>query len=189
VLAFIRKFIGCFLNWGRPDSRGDVHSAQIILTQAASNLIGGGPSITNYDLGMRAMSLHDETGLPVFPQAEVRLAIIKIDPEASLVGETPLNAETSLSSKEYADSGDIASLQKKYCDERGYTRVIVVTFVPHIWRAVKVYEKLGLKVIVPPYLPKMKFEMALAQSRWRRPITAYLYELLARLVFLFTGRI
>lgn len=188
MLAFLRKLKVCLFEWGQPNSRGDMSKGQIILTQAASDLSDGHSSNTNKDIACEATLIYGQTFLPIFPQQEVRT--ILEDGPCPIVGEaTSKDSNKRVESTEYMGSDGVARLQKKYCDKHKITCVIVVAAYPHAQRAIMIYEKLGLEVIVPPWLPKAQFEKDMAQWRWQRAITAYPYEFFIRLFFLFTGRI
>lgn len=181
----LRRLFECVFVWGEPTPRGNLQDAQLIVTQAMPDCAGGASSDTNVAIADLAQHLHDKLGIPIFPQAEV--GKILETRGVPLVGNTLFYGNVSLLADEYIGSHGIARLQKNLCDEHGWTKVLLVVPFPHAWRALWIYERLGLKVIVPPGLPKIKFQRNLTQRRWRRAITAYPYELLARLISLYMG--
>ncbi len=179
------RFFECLFRWGCPEARGNPRDAEIILTQAASNLLGNRPSITNQELAIFAARYVTQLEIPVFPQAEVGqlLAQTGIVP----VGTMGFDTNASLFSSNYMGSGGVAMLQKAYCDEHALTKILVVAPYPHFWRVLWTYERLGLTVIIPPNTPRMHFEREYVHARWSRSVTAYSYEFLARMYFFYKG--
>lgn len=187
MFGFLRKLVKCLFVWGQPTPKGDPKDAQLIVVQSMSDCEGDVSSQTNLIVADYVCKYHERFGTPIFPQAEV--GRILEEQHIPTVGETAFYSKVDLGSDEYIGSDGIARLQKRLCDEKGWTRVLVVASYPHAHRACWIYERLGLEVIVPPALPKMWFEKQFSQGRWRRPISAYPYELLARLFFLYKGLI
>ena len=181
------RLFQCFFVWGRPAPRGNPKEAQLIVVQAMSDCEGDVSSQTNLCVAGYVKGYYERFGTPIFPQAEVGRILERQG--IPTVGRTAFYSTVDLRSHDYVGSDGIARLQKRLCDERGWTRVLVVASYPHAHRACWIYERLGLEVIVPPALPKMRFEREFSQRRWRRPISAYSYELLARLFFLYKGLI
>jgi hypothetical protein len=181
-------FFECIFCWWNPRGQGDLKDAQIILTQAASDMRDSSSSTTNKLLAQAADMYGKKLNIPIFPQGEVAKVLDRMN--VFIVGRTPCEAiPDNFGSKEYQGTSGVAMIQKKYCDEHRYSTVIVLAATPHTWRAKWTYEKLGLKVIIPPDSPPMVFEKNMNQRRWRRAITAYPYELKARLEYLFNGEI
>jgi hypothetical protein len=181
------RLLQVFSCWGTPQPEGDLSSAQIILTQAAPNLVGNREySLTNVALALMAERLQRELDIPIFAQEEV--AVILRERGADLVGSTPVFSNVPITSKQYGTGSEgVARLQLDFCQAHGYRSVIIIAFVPHAWRAIWTYQKLGFDVIVPPNLPQVEFQKEFEQWRWRSPITAYPYELLARLAYFKSG--
>ncbi len=183
----LKRLFQCFTVWGQPAPSGNSEDAQLIVTQAMPDCEGSVSSDTKLELANLAQRHHQELGIPIFPQAEVGRVLENRG--VRVIGSAPNQSTISLLSDEYIGSHGIAQLQKDFCDSRGWTRVLVVVPYPHAWRAIWIYERLGFEVIIPPDLPKMKFQSSMTQGRWRRAITAYPYELLARLWSLCKGLI
>jgi hypothetical protein len=181
------RFLQCFFVWGVPKPRGNPTHAQIILTQAMPNLEPGIPSRANVLMADFVERCQLKLKLPIFAQGE--LAEVLKHRGVVLAGETPVQSTANVLGAHYLGTFEVAGLQKEYCTQMCYSRIIPVSAAPHIWRAVWVYERLGFKVIVPTDMPAMVFEKGLTQRRWRRAITAYPYELLARLLYLYKGYI
>jgi hypothetical protein len=182
----IALFFKCLFFWWNPEGEDDLKEAQIILTQAASDMADGSPSMTNKLLAEAARSYSEELHIPVFAQGEVARVLDGMD--VSVIGRTPREAiPDNFGSTEYHGTSGVALVQKRYCDEHGVTKALILAGSPHIWRAKWTYEKLGIKVILPPKSPPMVFEKGMSQRRWSAAWRAYPYELKARLGYLFEG--
>ncbi len=181
-------FLKCFFVWWNPRGHDDLKNAQIILTQAESDMKDGSSSKGNKLLAETVRTYYEKLNIPIFAQGEVAKVLDTMN--IPVVERTPCEAvPDNLGSKEYQGTSGVALKQKKYCDEHGFTKVLIVAGSPHTWRAKWTYEKLGLKVILPPKSPPMIFEKGVSQDRWSRTITAYPYELSARLKYFFMGLI
>jgi hypothetical protein len=181
-------FFKCLFVWWKPQGDKNPSEAQVIVTQAGSDLVDGSTAQTNVDLANIAREYHEKLGIPIFAQGEVARALDNMN--VPVAGRTPREAiPDNFGSREYQGTSGVAALQKKYCDEHGFTKVLVVAFVPHIWRAKWTYEKQGFQVLVPPDLPWYVFETDANQRRWRRAVVAYPYELKARFEYLFKSLI
>ncbi len=181
----LRRIFECVFVWGEPTPKGNLQDAQLIVTQAMPDCEDGAFSDSNIATADMAERLQKELGIPIFPQAEV--GRILSSRGVKLAGTTKFFGTVALTNKEYPGSHGIARLQKKLCDERGWTKVLLVVPYPHAWRALWIYERLGLEVIIPPRLPKIVFQKGLTQKRWDSPFTAYPYELVVRLMSLLIG--
>ena len=178
----------CFFVWWKPKGNRNLSEAQIIVTQAGSDLLDGSTAQTNKDLAAVAKKYHKALGIPIFAQGEVARVLDQMN--VPVAGSTPREAiPDNFGSKEYQGTSGVAALQKKYCDEHGYTKVLVVALVPHIWRAKWTYEKQGFETFSPSDLPWYVLETNANQRRWRRAVVAYPYEFKARLEYLFKGMI
>lgn len=183
----LQRLFQCFFVWGQPAPRGAAGDAQLIVTQAMSDCVDGGSSETNFVVAELARKYHAELGIPIFSQKEVGRILEAMG--VQVVSNAPTQSTTPILSKKYIGTEGVARLQKVFCDSRAWARALIVVPYPHFWRALWIYERLGLQVIVPEGLPKMKFQSNLSQWRWRRAITAYPYELAARLRSLCRGLI
>lgn len=185
--ALLQRLFQCLFVWGQPAPRGALDDAQLIVTQAMSDCEGGASSDTNLVVAELARKYHEQLGIPIFPQKEVGTILEAMG--VQVVSCAPAQSAIPLLSKQYIGTEGVAWLQKVFCDSHAWTRMLIIVPYPHFWRALWIYERLGLQVIVPSGLPKMKFQSNLSQWRWRRTITAYPYELLARLRSLYKGLI
>lgn len=185
-MHFLKRLLQCLFVWGTPKPRGDLHEAQVILTQSMSDCTNGSVSKVHSSLAEYVQKLYDELGLPICAQGELAPAL-----EARrlpLVGKTMAQIAYDVADPEYFGTYEVALEQVRFCAGR-YRQIIPVQVTPAIWRAIWVYEKLGFGVIIPPGIPAMAFQENLKEWRWRRAITAYPYELAARLVYLSKGYI
>lgn len=184
----ISLFIQSLVCWWNPGARGNLSDAQIILTQAASDMADGTSSKTNKLLAEAAQRYAEQLKIPIFAQGEVARVLDLLNVE--VVGRTPCEAiPDNFGSGEYQGTDGVAKVQKKYCDQHGFTRILMLAASPHTWRAKWTYEKLGFEVILPPKSPPMISQKGMNQKRWSRYSTAYPYELGARLKYLFIGLI
>ncbi|MFZ2887135.1 MAG: hypothetical protein WA021_04930 [Minisyncoccia bacterium] len=172
-----------FGNWNAPDASGSVMNAQAIITQACSDLPGGMTSKTNRVLAETAIALHKRLGLPIYAQGEVACHLLELG--------IPVAGKTlrQIDSPEYLDTGAIARQQFVQCAEYQRKRVVVIAFVPHVWRAARAYKKAGFEVIIPEHLPACCWEPDAAQRQWRRPFYGIPYEFAARHRDLLLGNI
>lgn len=183
----LHRFIQILFLWGKPEDKGLLSSAELIVVQAMSDCIGGHSSRTNYKLAALAKWYQKRLNIPIFPQGEVGNILLKQG--VVLIANSPVQSTDDMSSSLYITTESLAQLQKKLCDTYEWTTVLVIAPYPHAWRAIWTYEKLGLRVIIPENLPKMEFQKELISPRWRHRVTAYPYELLARLLYLYKGYI
>ncbi len=177
----------CLFVWGKPSPRGSVEDAQIILTQANSDLVDGSSSRTNKKLAAFASCLRKKLSLPIHAQGEVGRVLLADG--VRVEGKTFRQEETQEKGLKYLDTFSVAVAQKRFCDERKFKRVIPVAPVPHIWRVIWVYEKLGFEVIVPPDMPTMVWKEEMKQGQWRAPGSGYVYEFCSRLMYWYKGQI
>ena len=142
----------------------------------------GSTSKTNRELAEFAASYQRGVGLPILAQGEVARALDNLAKPARVHSRTALQTETGLFKKGYLDTYGVAHAHLEYCIARGWKRVLVVGYVPHIWRARWTYEGLGLTVIVPKDLPRISFER-FSQVRLSSALRLYAFELCARVYY------
>lgn len=185
-MHFLRRLLQCLFAWGTPRPRGDLQKAQAILTQAWSDCLDGSMSETHKRLTRYVVHLYQELDVPVYAQGELAPHLAKWG--IPLAGATRKQDSYTVLDREYFGTYEVACDQKALCGE-SCLRIIVVQAVPATWRTIWVYERLGFQVIVPSDMPHTVFQKELLEPRWRRAITAYPYELAARLVYLLKGYI
>jgi len=151
------------------------------------DLDDGRTSEINKKMARLVGRLSRELKVPVVAQGDLVPALKKAG--VPIFGQTRALPTQRIADAEYFGSEEVVTEQKEICDKMGWGKVIVVSLVPHIQRAIWIYKKEGFEVIIPAEMPRMIFQKDLIQPRWRKAITAYPYELLARLYFLWKGYI
>lgn len=179
-----KRFLECLFVWGAPQAKGDPAKACLIVTQANANLTSGATSDINKMIARVAAVYARRYGAPIFPQAEVG-EYLEGQGIQTVGGRTPFQADRPQGSESY----EVARWQKSYYDKnRLEGPILLATTRPHCFRAVRIYEKMGFKVVVmPDAFPPMIFQKGLRQWFWRTPWIGYPYELLARLYYLYMG--
>lgn len=186
-MKFLQRFLQCLFRWGQPAEYGDVHKAQAILTQSMCDLTDGRVSEINKKMAELVKRLNDKLKIPVVAQGDLVPALKEVG--VPIFSQTRALPKQSIVAAEYFGSEIVVVDQKKICDKMGWSKVIIIATIPHVWRARWIYEKQGFEVIIPAEIPKMIFQKNLVQPRWRKAVTAYPYEFLARLYFLCKGYI
>ena len=158
----------CLTVWSVPPT--SLRGAQAILSHAAGENGPTDPGLVNEFLGEQIRKLYHQLGIPVIVQAEV----------APCLRDIPLTAVSQSQASvapRHLTTWDIAIWQKAECEKRGINKVILISYYPHYWRAVKATEKVGLSVLVPPGLKEV-FDPNNIQMWARYKWTNRLYELL-----------
>lgn len=176
-MRFLKLLWECFTVWSV--SPTSLKGAEAILVHAAGENSPTDPGKVNKYLGQLADKLSRAYDLPVFAQGEVAPCLI----DGFVAAISPRQAEMA---PNYLNTWDIALWHKSECDMRGITKVILVSYYPHYWRALKATEKAELTVLVPPDLREM-YDARNSQVWARYKIINRPYELLARLSFLKAG--
>ena len=146
----------------------------------------GTSSTTNQLLAEAAKKYSEELGIPIFAQGEVARILDAM--QVPVVGRTPCESiPDNFGSKDYHGTFGVALIQKRYCDEHGLTKALVLAAWPHTWRAKWTYQRLGMEAIIPPDSPPMIFQKGMNQKRWDAAYKAYPYEFSARLAYLLQG--
>lgn len=187
VLMFFKSFV----LWGKPSSKhGDVEDSatiRLVVTQAMSDLVDGRSSKTNMRLALTARVWAGTLSVRIFAQGEVGRLLEELGP--LLIARTRTQDEARKDKLPYLDTYDVAKLQEKFCTLHGYGTVLVVASCPHAWRAIWTYQRLGLRVYVPDGLPEVVWGEDFEQSHWQSKVRAHIYELAARLLYLYKGYI
>jgi uncharacterized SAM-binding protein YcdF (DUF218 family) len=79
-------------------------------------------------------------------------------------------------------------IQKRLCDENGWKHPILISFHPHLWRAMMVSKRVGLDVLIPN-VPNLPFDRRVIHPWLRYRWTNALREIPCRLLWLFQGKI
>ena len=161
----------CLTVWYIPATSLD--GAQAILAHAADENSPTDPGDVNRYNAEIIKNLYRRLHIPVIIQGELKPCLTDIP----LTAVSPRQAETA---PNYLSSYDIALWQKAECDKLGAKKVVLISYYPHYWRAVKTTEKVGLTVLVPPGLEEIYDQN---NSQWwaKYKWVNRLYELLARL--------
>ena len=173
----LKRLWECLTVWSVPPT--SLRGAQAILVHAAGENSPNDPGIVNKYNAELIRKLYQELKIPVIAQGELKLYLNDI-PGAVF---SPRQAETA---PNYMNTYDIALWQKAECEKLGVQRVVLVSYYPHYWRAVKATQKVGLVVLVPSGLREIydpNNSQKWARYKWiNRP-----YELLARMESLRQG--
>lgn len=174
----LKRLWDCLTVWSVPPT--SLKGAQAILAHASGENSPSDPGLVNEFLAARIRELYRELNVPVIVQGELKLCLSDIP----LAAVSKRQAETA---PNYMNTYDIALWQKAVCDELGVQRVVLVSYYPHYWRAVKATEKVGLTVLVPPGLREI-YDPSNSQKWARYKWVNRLYEVfLARPYSLWRG--
>ncbi len=181
MASFLRKLWECFTVWYVPPSR-DLYKGDVIISHAGGVALDGSPGKINEHLEAVIRGLHhNNPALKVIAQGELVPCLGGLP----VVGNIPTQQEALPA---YIDTVDVTEIFKKLCDKNGWKHPILVSYQPHMWRGLKVCEKLGMKnVLVAPtagiYDPN-------CSQRWMiSPRLNTPRELACRLVWLLQGKI
>lgn len=164
--------------WSVPPT--SLQGAQAILAHASGENSPSDPGLVNEFLAGKIGDLYRQLRVPVIIQGELKPCLSGIP----LTAVSPRQAETA---PNYMNTYDIALWQKAECDKLGVQRVVLVSYYPHYWRAVKATEKVGLTVLVPQGLREI-YDPNNSQKWARYKWVNRLYELfLARPYSLLKG--
>ena len=139
--------VQCFTAWSAPPSPS-LEGAQAILVHVAGENSATDPGRVNEALSLMVRDLHRQLDVPVIAQDEIKPCLIGIPVFATSSRQTDVYPR-------YLDTRDIAIWQKSQCERLGARTVVLVSYLPHYWRAAKSLEKLGLTVLVPPGITEL----------------------------------
>lgn len=137
----------CFTVWHvEPTS---LKNAQVICAHAAGDTPDG-PSITTHHLADIIRVVHREYALGIIAQGETAQCLNGLP----VLTATPRQAEAD----HYIDTREVVLFHKRACEQLNFSRIVLVAFGHHLWRAKKTAERLGLVVYIPegiesPYDP------------------------------------
>ena len=164
----LKRLWECVIVWSVPPT--SLQGAQAILSHAAGENSSSDPGLVNEFLAGLIRQLYQELKVPVIIQGELKSCLSDVP----LTAVSPRQEETT---PNYINTFDIALWQKAECDKLGAKHVVLVSFYPHYWRAMKATEKVGLTVLVPPGLKEM-YDPNNSQKWARHKWVNRLYELL-----------
>lgn len=146
-----------------------LQGAQAILSHSAGENSPSDPGLVNEFLAGTIRELYRQLGVPVIIQGELKPCLSDIP----LAAVSPRQAEIA---PNYMNTYDIAVWQKAECDKLGAKKVVLISYYPHYWRAVKATEKVGLTVLVPSGLREI-YDPNNSQKWARHKWVNRLYEL------------
>lgn len=135
--------------------------AQAILVHAAGENSPNDPGLVNEFLSDIVRRLHRQLKIPVIIQGEIKPCLSDVP----LFAVSPRQGESG----KYLTSWDIALWQMRECEKIGAKTVVVVSYYPHYWRAVKTSEKVGFTVLTPVGLREIydpNNSQKWARSKW-----------------------
>lgn len=177
-MRFLKTLFGCCFVW---HIRGaNLHGADVIIAHAGGDAMDGSPGKINEYLASIIRDIYKESPLPIVAQGELAEYLRDLP----LVGNIPRQRDAP----KYIDTVDVARIHLEECRKSGFKLPILVSYQPHLWRAKKVSEKLGLKVVVAD-VPRTVYDKDCSQWQMRSPLFNYPRELLCRLVWLIQGKI
>lgn len=184
-MRFVKMLFWCFYTWNiAPASPENLGNADAIVTQAFSRSKKGGIGKGNHTLACVAHLLHICYQLPILAQEEIALA------NPSLSYMIVIRRENNQGSSAISwNTHTVAKKQFEICKTNGWHSVIVVSAPDHMGRALKVYEKLGLKAVPAPMPTEEYFEPNLTHWSHRRKWRFRMREFTARICFLFAGKL
>ncbi len=136
----LKLFWECLTVWSVPPT--SLQGAQAIIVHAAGENSPTDPGDVNRYNAEIVRNLYQRFKIPVIVQGEI----------APCLKDIPLFAVSHLQAEvtpNYLESEDIVLWHKEECDRIGATKVILVSYGNHYWRAMKATEKVGLIVLVP----------------------------------------
>ena len=139
----LKRLWECLTVWSVPSTT--LEGAQAILAHAAGENSPTDPGLVNEFLAQKIRELYHQLKVPVIVEGELKLCLSDVP----LTAVSLRHAEMDEMGIDYMTTIDIARWQKTECDKLDAKRVVLVSYYPHYWRAVKATEKVGLTVLVP----------------------------------------
>jgi hypothetical protein len=135
----------CVTMWRVPAT--SLEGAQAILCHAAGENSPDDPGSVNRYLASLVTDLYKNLQVPVFVQGEVAPCLSEIPVYAS--------ARQAEVAPHYINTYDLTRWFRGECEKIRATRVVVVSYYPHYWRAVRAAQSLGFTVLVPEGIEEM----------------------------------
>lgn len=200
--SFFGKLFQSFYKWSvESSSSSELKEADVIIVLS----FGGrpaGPGKINVSLAKIAGDLSKRYNLPMIAQWEVADSSLELQDRLLHVvreakGPKPgvfiklieklTTKKTNNKASRYLDSYEVLTQAAEASRMRGLKKAIIVAHSDHAWRAGKVAEKLGFQVLFP-YSKVTDFDKKSIQKYTRKRRLWRTRELLARLYYLFTGK-
>lgn len=139
----MKMLLECLWRWRvQPSSTVNLRTADAVLGQAFGLRGILDPGESNRALAAVALELHRSHGLPLILQWEIADAM----PMNTLV---VAKVEGHRVSGQYLDTREVLLQAHSACRRNGWNRVVIVAHPHHMWRVVRMVEKLGLTPIIP----------------------------------------
>lgn len=184
MLSFFKLMWDCVFYFEASVSLS-LEGADAIIAHAGGENSQGEPGEINYFLAHQIRDICKSLGdLPIVAQGELAPCI----PDLNLVATTIRQAESVVSGKGYIDTYQVARFHLEKCREMGFQKPILVSYHPHLWRAKKVSEKIGLPVLIPKIKAGV-YDRSCSQIWMRSPWLNTPREILCRVFWALQGKI
>lgn len=179
-MGFIIKFFQCLFSWKvEMNNEEEIRNADVVLGQAFG-LRKFSPGKSNEALAKIARKLHQRFNLPLVLQWEIAECLPDL-PIAEVVREHRLKGK-------YLDTFEMLFQIRVMSGKHGWERAVVLAHPHHHWRCMMVAKRLGFDVLVVD-VSSVPYDK-LSTQWWTRDALRFIpREIVARLIFLFTGKI
>lgn len=122
----------------------ELSNIDVILTHAAALREDGSPGPINEHLVDVIELILKQKCVPVFAQGELALALehrgIKV------TGCTLTQQEIRQNGGQYLDTWGVSQWHKEMCNEHHLSKAVLISYAPHLWRALMTSRRIGLDV-------------------------------------------
>jgi hypothetical protein len=160
LLRKIKTFFGCFIiRRLKPQDPGQAD----VVGAFSFAFLKDGFGRSNKEMARVVEDIHKGWDLPIMSQWEIAYAVQ--DQESKKALETII--EKHREEGKYLDTLEVAEQMAEQMKKRGRKKILVVAHPLHVWRAVKILQKLGVKALVAPLLWSVPFEPK-SEQWWTR---------------------
>ncbi len=158
---------------------GEIKDAQVISAQSFG-FRNSDPGLSNKAIAEIVWNIAQKRGLPMILQWEVAYALPDEPDNLTVIRSHRIKGE-------YLDTMEVLSQTKEIMGKQRWEKAIVVAHPSHIWRVKKMFEKMGVKIIIPSGLRDIPFDPQ-SEQWWTRNIFFWiLREIPVRLICLAKG--
>jgi len=169
-----KKLIECFFCWKvRP--RGDLRKAQVIVAQSFG-CRENEPGISNETMARLAWKIRQKLHLSMILQWEIAEALPEKSRDLWII-------ERHREEGKYLDTYEVLDQAKEIIKEQGWRTAVLIAHPWQIWRAMAVFKKMGIKIIIPN-LDSIPFNPESTQWWTRNMFLWILREIPTRLLYL-----